>query len=83
MPHVQQRENNKNTTKSRSFSEMFSSFETTNGMDFEVEEKNEYSEKEKKIRRQESLCFMTIEQRTDIYTADKKLISLYCCYYCC
>lgn len=48
MPHVQQRGNNKNTTKSRSFSEMFSSFEATNGMDFEAEEKNEYSEKEKK-----------------------------------
>lgn len=31
--------------------------------------------REKYVRRQESLCFMGIEQRTDTYTADENLIS--------
>lgn len=38
--------------------------------------KKRYNEhKGKNMRRQESLCFMGIEQRVDIYTADKNLIS--------
>lgn len=54
-------------------------------MDLEGEQENkkiiaftsegEREKKKKAMRRQESLCFMRIEQRTDIYTADKNLIS--------